>query len=260
LSAAAKKGKKKNLVLGIDIGGSGIKGALVNIETGKLHSERYRLETPKPSTPKKVGEALDEIVDYFSWKGIVGCTFPAIIKNGVALSAANIHRDWMNTDVEKLVKKHTGRKNLVVNDADAAGVAEMMFGAGKKKKGTVMILTFGTGIGSSVFVDGKLHPNTEMGHIKFKGGISEHFVNGKMIKKKVINWAQWRSRVRQLLNHFDLILNPDLFIIGGGISRDKYVSNWVGKIKIPVPYKPAKFQNNAGIIGAAILAHKKFSK
>ena len=256
--AAAKTKSKKNLVLGIDIGGSGIKGALVNIDTGKLHSERYRLETPKPSTPKKVGEALDEIVDYFSWKGVVGCTFPAIIKKGVALSAANIHKDWLNTNVEKLVKKHTGRKNLVVNDADAAGVAEMLFGAGRKKQGTVMILTFGTGIGSSVFVDGRLHPNTEMGHIKFEGGISEHYVNGQMIKKKNITWAQWRSRVKNLLNHFDLILNPDLFIIGGGISREKYVDNWVGKIKIPVPYKPAKLQNNAGIIGAAYLAYKKF--
>ncbi len=251
---------KNNIVLGIDIGGSGIKGALVNVDTGRLHSGRYRLETPKPSTPKRVGEKLDEIVDYYSWKGAMGCTFPAIIKNGVALSAANIHKDWKDANVEKLIRKHTHRKNLVVNDADAAGVAEVLFGAGKRKKGTIIMLTMGTGIGSAIFVDGRLHPNTELGHIEFKGDISEHFVNGQMIKKKVINWAQWRARMRKLLLHLDFTLNPDLFIIGGGISREKYHENWVGKIKIPVPVVPGKLANDAGIIGAAYLAHKKLGE
>jgi len=244
-----------NLILGIDIGGSGIKGAIVNIETGELVSERHRIETPQPSLPNSVAKVLKEMVDFFNWKGMIGCGFPAIVKKGVAMSAANIDKKWIGTDVKKVFEKATGCSVNIVNDADAAGMAEIQFGAGKNKDGVVMLLTIGTGIGSAVFVDGVLSPNTELGHLYLKGQekVVEKYAAGSIRKKEKLKWDKWGERFNEYLVHLERLYSPDLFILGGGAS--KKFENYKDELKVDVKVKPAKMLNNAGIIGAAVYAY-----
>ena len=240
---------KKKYVLGIDVGGSGIKGAPVDIKKGELLSERLRLETPKPATPKAVAETFAKLVKMHSWKGPIGCGFPAIVSHGVALSAANIDKKWIGTDIEKLFSKVSGCEVRVLNDADAAGVAAMRYGAGKGVNGTVLMLTIGTGIGSALFIDGKLVPNTEFGHLKFKDGIAEHYAANSVRKAQNLSWEVWGKRFNEYLLHLDRILSPDLIILSGGASKrfDEFRHVITTKTKII----PSNMLNNAGTVGAA---------
>jgi len=245
-------------VLGVDIGGSGIKGAIVNVDSGIMVTERHRIATPKPATPKAVTQVFAELVDHFKWKGLIGCGFPAIIKNGVANSAANIDDKWFGTNVEEMLSKVSGCKVFVRNDADVAGIAEMSLGAGRGKKGTVMFLTLGTGIGSALFLNGELVPNCEMGHLKFKGNIAEKYAAESARKNQDLNWKEYGNRLNEYLQHLDFLFSPDLYIIGGGGSKkfDKYKSY----LDVGCPVIQAMFKNKAGIIGAASLAKKEAAK
>jgi polyphosphate glucokinase len=242
--------------LGIDIGGSGIKGALVDIEKGELIGERHRIETPQPSAPDAVAGVVREIARSFSWTGPIGCTFPAIVRNGVTMSAANVDKRWIGTNAAVLFEMTTGCPVRVLNDADAAGIAEMTYGAGRgRERGTIMILTFGTGIGSAIFLDGKLLPNSEFGHVPMpmKGIIGEHYCSDRVRKADDLKWDDWAKRANNYLELLDLLLSPDLFIVGGGIS--KRAEKWLPLLKTRVPLVPAQLLNEAGIIGAAMAVH-----
>jgi len=240
-------------VLGIDVGGSGIKGAIVNIENGELLSERHRIPTPKPAKPEDVANTIKEMVDHFNWKGKVGCGFPTPLHHGRCLTGGNLHETWEGLQVDALFAKVTGNQFSVVNDADAAGLAEMYFGAGKGVMGTVIMITLGTGIGSGIFLDGKLLPNTEFGHILYKNGdIYEKYAADSARKREDLSYDKWGKRLNKYFKHMKLILSPDLFIIGGGVS--KRLHKFIGKIKVDTPIVAAKAENNAGIIGAAVSA------
>lgn len=240
-------------VFGIDIGGSGVKGAPVNILTGELLAERLRVETPQPSKPKALAEAVHELLRLFDWKGPVGCGFPMVISNGHARFKSNLHEDWTDVQVENLFNEISGHQYKVVNDADAAGLAEMTFGVGKGKMGKVLMITIGTGIGSGLFMDGKLIPNLELGHILSKKGESiELYASDAARKREDLSYAKWGKRFDFFLNHVNRILTPDLFILGGGSSK-KY-DKFKDVLTVPVPIEIAQYQNNAGIVGAALAA------
>ncbi|ADI16035.1 polyphosphate--glucose phosphotransferase [Truepera radiovictrix] len=238
-------------VLGIDIGGSGIKGALVDIEAGGLATERYRLETPQPATPEAVAETVGKIVAHFAYSGPIGCTFPAIVRHGVTLSAANVDKSWIGTDADALFSRVTGLEVHLLNDADAAGEAEMRFGAGRGRSGTVIMLTFGTGIGSAVFLDGKLLPNTEFGHLYLEGGQeAEAWASDRARKLADLSWKKWAARVQTYLKHLEFLFSPDLFIVGGGVSKksDKFLP----LLELGTEVVAAELRNEAGIVGAAL--------
>jgi len=239
-------------ILGIDIGGTGIKGAPVDIDKGVLVSERYRIRTPEPATPDAVADVVAELAAHFDWKGPLGCTFPAVIKGGVAHTAANVDKAWIGTNAAQLFTDRSGCPSRVINDADAAGVAEMHFGAGKGKAGTIFMLTFGTGIGSAIFTNGLLVPNTELGHMDIRGKEAEHRASDKARRDDGINWSKWAERVTEYLNVLEALFWPDLFIIGGGVSKkpQKFLDN----LKTRTPVVPAELQNEAGIVGAAMWA------
>ncbi len=244
---------KKSQLLGIDIGGSGIKGALVDPKSGELLTERYRLETPQPSKPDAVARTVTEIVEFFDYTGTVGCTFPAIVKGGITLSAANVDKDWVGLDADALLTKTTGCVVHLLNDADAAGQAEMTFGAGKDQKGVVIMLTFGTGIGSALFYGGKRVPNTELGHLFLdKGQEAEAWASDRVRKEGDLHWKKWGKRVDAYLKHLEFIFSPDLIILGGGVSKksDKFMEF----IELETPVVPATLLNEAGIVGAALWA------
>ena len=244
-------------VLGIDIGGTGIKAAIVNTITGELLSERHRIDTPKPSEPKAVAKVIKEIVKHFDWKGPVGCCFPTIVVDGQCKHHGNLSKEWIDVKADKLFKKEcNGIPFYVSNDADLAGVAEMNLGAGKDKKGKVFVITIGTGIGSALFYKGKLIPNVELGRIYHTDGkIIEKFASDSARKREELTLAEWAKRFDVFLNHIKIIHTPELFILCGGIS--KKFDNFKEHLTVDVPIKVAKFKNNAGIIGAAMYAHKK---
>ena len=244
-------------ILGIDFGGSGIKGAPVNIEEGILTEERLRIETPERSTPENVVNAIMQIIDHFKWKGEIGLAFPALVANGVVKSAANIDKSWINTNASEYIHNKTGLRTFTMNDADAAGVAEMYFGEGKNNKGTVMILTIGTGIGTALFTSGKLFPNTEIGHIIFRGSDAELYVSDAARKKEGLKIKHWAPRLNEFLNYLEKLFNPGLFIIGGGLSKKE--EKVMKHITIKTPVKMAQLRNNAGIIGAAMFANENIS-
>jgi polyphosphate glucokinase len=239
-------------VMGIDIGGSGIKGAPVDVVKGELVAERYRIPTPQPSKPDAVAEVVGEIVRHFDWQGPIGCAFPAIVQHGVTRSAANVDEEWIGTDAVKLFMDATGCPVRVLNDADAAGVAAMAFGAGQNQNGVVIMLTIGTGIGSAIFLDGKLVPNTELGHLQIQGKDAEHRASDRIRKEENLSWKQWGKRLNEYLQHVEFLFSPDLFIIGGGVSKkhDKYFKY----LELQTPIVPAELRNEAGIIGAAMAA------
>ncbi len=239
-------------ILGIDIGGSGIKGAIVDTETGALVEERYRIATPSPSKPSAVGDVVAAIVDHFKWNGAIGCTFPAVVKRGVVYSAANVDDSWIGTDAQRLFQRKTGNPVVVLNDADAAGIAEMEFGVGKGHDGIVFILTLGTGIGSAIFVNGELMPNTELGHIQIRGKDAEHRASDKVRKDKDYSWKKWSKRLNEVLEYLEFLFTPDLFILGGGVSKkhDKFLH----QLKTKADIVPASLRNDAGIVGAALAA------
>ncbi len=244
----------KNLLLGIDVGGSGIKGGLVDVKKGEMVSERFRLATPQPAVPKAMAETFAAVVKHFDYKGPIGCGFPAIIKKGVAQSAANIDKSWINTDAASLFSKASKCKVTVVNDADAAGLASSYFGLGKGKKGVVLFLTIGSGIGSALFLDGKLVPNTELGHIFMQGHdqIAEKYAADSARKREGLSWLDWGARFNEYLHYVDRIFSPDLILLGGGAS--KHFEKYKPSLDLETEIKPSIMQNMAGIIGAAVCA------
>ncbi|MDX8340023.1 ROK family protein [Draconibacterium sp. IB214405] len=237
-------------VLGIDFGGSGIKGAIVDTKTGELVTERHRIETPQPATPDAVAEVMAQLTEHFNWKGKVGVGVPAVVKNGVMLTAANIDKSWIGQEVNKKLSEKTGCEVECVNDADAAGIAEIHFGAGAKEKGMVFLLTIGTGVGTVIFIDKHLVPNLELGHLEFKGKTIERYSADSVRKRKDLSWEEWGKRFNKALDYYDKMFNPNLFIIGGGVS--KKMDRFEEYINLDTPVVPAEMENNAGIIGAAL--------
>jgi polyphosphate glucokinase len=239
-------------VLGIDIGGSGIKAAAVDVGTGTLVTDRLRVATPSPSTPDAVARRVADLVRELSWSGPAGSTFPAVIHQGVARTAANVDRSWIGTDVAAVLSGAVGTEVTVLNDADAAGLAEVRVGAGRGVDGTVVMLTFGTGIGSGLFVNGVLVPNTEFGHLELRGQEVEQMAADAAREREGLTWSKWARRVQRYLRHLEMLLSPDLFILGGGPS--KRADQWLGEIDIGTPVRVAELLNNAGIVGAAMAA------
>ncbi|WP_327727969.1 ROK family protein [Streptomyces sp. NBC_00487] len=244
-------------IFGVDIGGSGIKGAPVDLDLGDLADERYKVLTPQPATPDLVADGVKEVVDHFGWTGPVGITFPGVVTGGATIrTAANVDKSWIDVDARALLSERIGDLPVtVVNDADAAGVAEVQFGAGRDRRGTVILLTFGTGIGSAVFSDGVLVPNTELGHLELHGHDAETRASTKAKDDHELTWEHWAKRVTKYLAHVEMLFSPELFIIGGGVSRKS--SKFLHLIEdIKAEIVPAQLQNNAGIVGAAMRAAK----
>lgn len=237
-------------VLGIDVGGSGIKGAPVDIKTGRLLAERYRIKTPKSAEPKPVADVVDKIAKSFNWKGPIGIGFPAPIKSGVAMMAANVSPEWVGLNADALFTKVTGCDCTLVNDADAAGLAEMAFGAGRGQNGTVILLTLGTGIGSAIFHRGNLLPNTEFGHLDMKGRDAEHRASDAARQREDLSWKKYAKRLNRYLQEMEKLFWPDLFVVGGGISKQS--EKFLPLLTIETPIVPAELLNDAGIVGAAL--------
>jgi len=242
-------------ILGIDVGGSGIKGAPVDIATGELTGERFRIRTPKGAEPEPVAKVVAEIAQSFNWKGPIGIGFPAPIKAGVAMMAANISEKWVGTNADDLFTKITGCDCTMINDADAAGLAEMEFGAGRGQPGTVIMITLGTGIGTAIFYRGKLLPNTEFGHLEMKGKDAEHRASDAIRQLEDLSWKKYAKRLNKYLAEMEKLFWPDLFIVGGGISKKS--EKYIPLLEIDTPVIPAQFLNEAGIVGAALAARKE---
>ena len=251
---------KSKQLLGIDIGGSGIKGAIIDVRTGQLLTERHRISTPQPATPKAVAQVVKQLVDHFSWEGPVGCGFPAVMSHGVALTAANVSEKWIGTNAEALFQKTTKLPFAIINDADAAALAEMRYGAGKDQKGLTFLITIGTGIGSAIFMDGKLIPNTELGHIHLPGQKedAERYASDAARKREELDWDTWGKRFNEYLQYVYHLFYPDRFILGGGASKKfhKYQTH----LTVPIPVVPCQMLNQAGIVGAALAAEHLTSK
>jgi polyphosphate glucokinase len=239
-------------ILGIDIGGSGIKGALVDTESGKLVTERYRLLTPQPSKPKAVCNVIADIVKHYEWQGSIGCTFPAIVHHGVIFSAANVNRSWINKNAQNLIQEACGRPTLLINDADAAGMAELKFGAGRGHEGLVIMITLGTGIGSALLYRGELVPNAELGHLEIRGKDAEARASDRVRQERRLSWKKYAGRLEEYLKRVEFLFSPDLFIIGGGVSKDHNL--FLPRVHTRTPIVPAELLNDAGIVGAALAA------
>ncbi|WP_104117463.1 polyphosphate--glucose phosphotransferase [Arthrobacter sp. B1805] len=262
-----EKKKSKKLpatVIGVDIGGTGIKGGIVDLEKGVIVGERYRIPTPKPSTPEAVAEVVAQIVTELSSRPEgpaadvpVGVTFPAIIQHGVARSAANVDKSWVNTDVDALFTRVLGRDVHVINDADAAGLAEVRYGAGKGKMGTVLVITLGTGIGSAFIFDGILVPNAELGHLEIDGHDAETRASAVARERDGIDWDEYAVRLQRYFSHVEFLFSPELFIVGGGISKRS--SEYLPSLQLRTPIIPAQLKNHAGIVGGALQAALLFS-
>ncbi len=240
---------------GVDIGGSGIKGCLVDLEKGQLLGERLRIETPQPSLPDPVYGVVGQIVSHFGWTGRIGVTFPGVMKNGVAHTAANVDKSWIGTDVDAGLDALVPGTVETLNDADAAGIAEMRYGAGRDRRGVVLMLTFGTGIGSALFVDGHLVPNTEFGHIQVDGEDGERRASAAAREREELSYPEWAARVDRYLDVLEAGLWPDLIIVGGGVSKKAH--KWVPLLSTRTPVVAAELQNDAGIVGAALAAHER---
>lgn len=237
---------------GIDIGGTGMKAAPVDLATGELTGERYRIDTPTPATPEAIAEVAVELVTFHEWDGPVGICMPSVVSHGMVRSAANIDRSWIDVDADGLFSDALQRSVSVMNDADAAGVAEMTWGVGEGREGVVLCLTFGTGIGSGLFVDGTLVPNTELGHLELDGFEAEKRAAASARKRDDLSWSDWADRVDRYLKHVAALFSPDLIILGGGAS--KRPERWVDRLDPGCELAVAEFANNAGIAGAALLA------
>lgn len=242
-------------VLGIDIGGTGVKGAPVDTSSGELLAERLRLPTPNPSTPRAVADVVAEIARHFDWTGPAGCGFPGVIRSGEVYTAANVSKKWIGIDVETLLQQATGCEFIALNDADAAGVAEMHFGAGKDQTGVVMVLTLGTGIGSALCQDGKLVPNIELGHLEIGGREAEKWASAKVREDEDLGWKQWAKRLDAYLHRVHSYFWPELFVLGGGGS--KKFEKFAQYLTVDCRVVPATLRNRAGIIGAALHASAK---
>jgi polyphosphate glucokinase len=238
-------------VLGIDVGGSGIKGAPVDLATGEMLEERFRLPTPEKAKPGDVAETLAELVRHFSWTGAVGVGFPAVIRHGIAHTAANVHKTWINTNAEALFTEAAGVPTFVLNDADAAGLAEMKYGVGRdRSKGVVILITLGTGLGTAIFTDGKLVPNTELGHLIIRGKDAERRASDAARQRKELSWEEWAKRLNEYLSYLENLFWPDLFVLGGGISKMSH--KYVPMLELKTEVVTATLLNQAGIVGAAL--------
>ena len=246
-------------ILGMDVGGSGIKAAVVDTSNGQLASERIRIETPRPATPAAIGDAMQSLVRQMQWSGPIGIGFPAAIQHGIARTAANIDKSFIGLPVADFFTAQTGRSVHVANDADVAGVAEMRFGAGRNVRGVVLIITIGTGLGTALFSNGHLLPNTELGHVFLDNGVeAERYASESVRIIKKLKWKEWGERFDRYLNTMEHLFWPDLIILGGGVSRklDKFQS----QITVRTPVVSADFLNQAGIVGAALFAESQLSK
>jgi polyphosphate glucokinase len=239
-------------ILGIDVGGSGIKGAPVDTEAGELTAPRCRIPTPDSARPQPVAEAVAQIAQNFDWQGPIGCGFPSVVRNGVALTAANISKKWIGLNAAELFASACNLPVFVMNDADAAGLAEMKFGAGRGRRGTVMIVTIGTGLGTALFTDGKLLPNAELGHIEIEGEDAELHASDAARKRDNLSWKRWGANFDKYLLTLERLFWPDLFILGGGVSKE--YENFVPRLTVKTEVVPAQLRNEAGIIGAALAA------
>ena len=242
-------------VLGIDIGGSGMKAAIVDCDSGETLTDRFRIKTPQPAKPQPMIDVARELVSHFEWEGPVGVGFPGVVQGGFIRTAANLDKDWVGVDADRLLTEAASCDVEVVNDADAAGVAEVQFGAGEGVSGVVVLLTIGTGIGSAVFTDGKLVRNTEFGHLMIDGKAAEERASSRIKKEKDLSEKEWTGRLSTVLQEVEALVWPDLFILGGGISKS--FDEWGPMLKgVRTKVVPAEMRNEAGIIGAA-LAHQR---
>ncbi|MBI1227989.1 MAG: ROK family protein [Bacteroidetes bacterium] len=242
-------------ILGIDIGASGIKGAIVNLEKGELVTERVKLSTPKPATPDAVAEVVTQLVEKIGYDGeLIGCGFPSIVRHGVAYSAANVDPAWVGTNIETLLTTALGKEVIAMNDADAAGLAEMRFGKGLGKDGTIILITIGSGLGSALFYNGHLIPNSEFGHLYLHGWVAEHYVSNTARKKYEMSWSGFGKRFNEYLLHIDRLFSPDMVILGGGISNE--FKQFSDKINSGLNVTTAAMFNHSGIIGAALYAYE----
>ncbi len=239
-------------VFGVDVGGSGVKGAPVDLGTGSLAAERLRIPTPQPSTPDAVSDGIAQIIESHRWDGPVGVTIPGVVRSGVVETAANIDAGWIGFDAAAMLTERLQMPVTVLNDADAAGLAETQYGAAKGAGGVVILLTFGTGIGSAYLYDGRLIPNTELGHLIFKGQKAEHYAAGRLVKRGELEIDWWATRVDELLAYIEELFWPDLFVFGGGIS--KRFETYSHHFTTQAPIVPAVLRNQAGIVGAAFAA------
>ncbi|QEN14907.1 polyphosphate--glucose phosphotransferase [Mycolicibacterium sp. ELW1] len=243
----------QNRGFGVDVGGSGVKGGIVDLDTGKLIGDRYKLLTPQPSTPEAVAATVAEVVRHFDWTGPLGVTYPGVVVNGVVQTAANVDKGWIGTNASEVIGAALdGQHVVVLNDADAAGIAEQHHGAGRNRDGVIILLTFGTGIGSAVIHDGQLLPNTEFGHLEVDGKEAEHRAASSVKERKDWSYERWSQEVTKVLVSIENALWPDLFIAGGGISRK--ADKWIPLLKNRTPVVAAELQNEAGIVGAAMAA------
>ena len=247
---------KHKKILGIDIGGSGIKGAPVNTKKGKLIDDRFRVPTPDPATPEAIAKVIKQITDHFKWDGLVGCGFPGVVRNGVVKTAANLDKSWTDIDAQKLFSEQTGLPVTIVNDADSAGMAEMKFGAGKHQNGAVILITVGTGIGTVFFTRGKLLPNTELGHLIFKGMDAEAYTSDATRKRENLTWDDWAERFNEYLTEIYRLFSPDMIIIGGGVSKKR--KKFFDHLTVDTRIVAANLKNEAGIVGAALAARAEW--
>ncbi len=240
-------------IFGIDVGGSGIKGAVVDIEKGELVTARYRIPTPESKHPYEMAACVKDLLDYFHWEGPVGAGFPTIVDGGICKSQSNLHADWVNVNIEALFQQYTGHSFKVINDADAAAVAELTYGEAKDQVGLVMVVTIGTGLGTGVFYNGTLIPNFELGHLHYEKGVPwEFYAADSARKREELTYEAWAKRFDEYLHHLIRLFSPNLFILGGGIS--KKMDRFKKVFTVDVPVLPAKNLNQAGIIGAAMAA------
>ncbi len=245
------------VAIGIDIGGTGIKGALVDVKKGELASERLRVETPAGGRPDDIALVVKELIGVLDPNGsatAIGICFPAVVQHGVTKSAANVSKEWIGLDADEIFTKVIGKPVHLINDADAAGVAEMKFGVGKKAKGLVLMTTLGTGIGTALFMDGRLVPNTELGHLEIDGVDYETKAAFSAKEREQLDWVQWASRLQTYYTKVENLFTPDLFVVGGGVSKEH--EDFLPLLKLRTEIVPAKLKNTAGIIGAAMVANK----
>ena len=262
MSSGTPQGVVSQCGIGIDIGGTGTKGGIVDLATGQLVGERFRIPTPQPATPEAVAGVVKQIVDELQSRpeapapdSHVGIVFPAIIKNGVALSAANVDKSWINTNVDALMTETLGREVEALNDADGAGLAEAHYGAGKGKEGLVMVITLGTGIGSAMILNGQLVPNAELGHLEIDGFDAETKASAAAREREQLPWKKWaKKQLQRYFSHVEFLFSPSLFVIGGGVSKNS--EKFLPYLELRTPVEIAALRNNAGIVGAALWAQQ----
>ena len=245
-------------ILGIDVGGSALKGAIVDVQSGKMLTERVRIATPEGGKPEDMAQVAGQIVEQLNWKGPIGCGFPAVVKKGVSYSAANVDKSWIGTSVSELFSKYTHCPVYTANDADVAGLAEMEFGAGKEYyNDVVLILTLGTGIGTALFSEGHLMPNMELGHIEIRGKDAEKRASAAQRTNKKLSYRRWAEHLQEYLEHMEALINPDVIILGGGISKD--ADKFMQYLNTRAKLLTAVLLNQAGIVGAAMYAKQQLS-